>query len=108
MCYHAVKWLKEAKLLLKGRMMDQVSFTSLDFKKDMREMFPSHDIRQPQVGKFLRETYKEDLMHCFVAVADGNHLRYQPAPQDAMARASFSFQVNYPMLKHHGFLRQEL
>lgn len=78
MCYPAVKWLKEARLLLKSRLMDSVAFTSLDFKQDLRDAFPKHDIRQAQVGEFLREAYKEGLMKGFVSVVDGNHLRYEP------------------------------
>jgi hypothetical protein len=78
MCYPKVKWLNSAKMLLKGRLTDNASFTSLDFKQDLRDALPEQDVRQTQVGEFLREAYKEGLMPGFVSVVEGNHLRYTP------------------------------
>lgn len=78
MSYPTVKWLNEAKALLNVRVAGLASFTSLDFKQDLRNVFPSYDVRQAQVGQFLRCAFKERLMPNFDSVVEGNHLRYVP------------------------------
>jgi hypothetical protein len=78
MCYPKVKWLDEAKGALIAFLATNKPFTSLEFKNQLRKSFPKHDIRQKDVGEFLREVYRQNIMEGYVSVVEGNHLRYEP------------------------------
>lgn len=77
--YPTVTWLPQAEAMLGKFLTDKKEFTSLEFKEALRAASPTEDIRQDEVGTFLRAAFSNDRMPHFEAdKSNGTHVIYRP------------------------------